>query len=49
MDTPIRPLKGRELQARIMFLDDEISQLKKDINELAREGLPPVSHRESLM
>jgi hypothetical protein len=36
-DTPIRPLKGRELRARIKFLDDEIAQLKKDINELARE------------
>ena len=36
-DTPIRPLKGRELRARIQFLDDEIARLKKDISGLARE------------
>jgi hypothetical protein len=34
MDTPIRPLKGRELRARVQYLDDAIAQLKKDIGEL---------------
>jgi hypothetical protein len=36
-DTPIRPLKGRELQARVRFLDDEIVRLKKDIGGFTRE------------
>jgi len=35
--TPIRPLKGRELHARVQYLDDEIAQLKKDTGELTRE------------
>jgi hypothetical protein len=35
--TPIQPLKGWELKARVQYLDDEISQLKKDISELTRE------------
>jgi hypothetical protein len=37
MDTPIRPLKGRELRARVQYLDDAIAQLKKEIGELTRE------------
>jgi hypothetical protein len=35
--TPIRPPKGRGLQARVRFLDDEIARLKKDISGLTRE------------
>jgi hypothetical protein len=37
MDTPIRPLKGRELRVREQYLDDAIARLKKDIGELTRE------------
>jgi hypothetical protein len=39
MDTPIRPLKGRELRARVQYLDDAIARLKKDIGELTRERI----------
>jgi len=37
MDTPIRPLKGRELRACVQYLDDVIALLKKDIGELIQE------------
>ena len=37
MDTPIWPLKGCKLRARVQYLDDTIARLKKDIGELTQE------------